>query len=104
MLVKMLTGPAKTTIVINSIFPFLAILAVALRLYARRLKRVALTADDLKADDYTIMAALVSWPHLLPLVPTEKVQVITVAGSIPYIYGKPRILQTSLVYQLCVYG
>ena len=41
-------------IIISVVFSLVAIVAVALRLYARRLKR-----QSLGADDYTILPALV---------------------------------------------
>lgn len=50
----MLTDHSKTIIVVNGILPSLAVLAVILRLYARRLKHLSL-----RADDYTILGALV---------------------------------------------
>ena len=51
----MLTGHSKAIIVVNSIFPFLATVAVILRLYARRLK-----ATSLKSSEYVILVALVA--------------------------------------------
>ena len=51
----MLTGHSKAVIVVNSIFPFAAAVAVALRLYARRLK-----AESLKASEYVILVAMVA--------------------------------------------
>jgi len=50
----MLTGHQKATIIVNCLFPALAVVATGLRLYVRKLKNLAL-----KADDYTILAALV---------------------------------------------
>lgn len=50
----MLTGHSKAIIAVNSVLPFLAVLAVALRLYARRLRHLALNSSD-----YTILVALV---------------------------------------------
>jgi hypothetical protein len=44
-------------IIINTVFMLVAIIAVALRLVARRLKRIALGLDD-----YFIIAAVVSAP------------------------------------------
>ena len=84
-IVKMLTEPAIATIVVNSVFPFLAILAVAVRFYARRLKHLAL-----RVDDYTIFAALVRVCSSRNLLFADISQVITVGGSMPYIYGMYR--------------
>ena len=50
----MLTNLAKTTIIVSIVFPLLATLAVALRLYARRCKSLRLGPDD-----YVILVALV---------------------------------------------
>lgn len=50
----MLTDHSKAVIAVNSILPSVAVLAVALRLYARRLKNFSLGPND-----YTILAALV---------------------------------------------
>ena len=50
----MLTDHSKTIIIVNGILPSLAVLAVILRLHARRLKHLSL-----RADDYTILGALV---------------------------------------------
>lgn len=50
----MLTSHSIALIAINSIFPFLAAVFMLLRLQARRVKNVAL-----KADDYLIIAAFV---------------------------------------------
>ena len=52
---KMLTGHSKAVIVVNCVFPFVAAVAVALRLYARRLK-----ATSLKSSEYVILVALVA--------------------------------------------
>ena len=51
----MLTGHSKAVIAVNSVFPFVAAVAVALRLYARRLK-----ATSLKSSEYVILVALVA--------------------------------------------
>lgn len=50
----MLTGHQNATLIVNSVFPVLALLVTALRLYARRIKRLSLTGDD-----YAILAASV---------------------------------------------
>ena len=50
----MLSTRAKALVVVSIIFPILALIAVGLRLYARRIKSLAL-----KADDYVILVALV---------------------------------------------
>ena len=50
----MLTARSKTVIAVNSVFPVVAVLAVAIRMYARRLK-----FSHLDSSDYTILVALV---------------------------------------------
>ena len=50
----MLAAHSIAVIVVNSVFPFIAVLSVALRLYARKLK-----AMSLKSSDYVILVALV---------------------------------------------
>lgn len=50
----MLTAHSKAVIVVNSVFPFLAAFAVALRLYARGLKAISL-----QPSDYVVLVALV---------------------------------------------
>ena len=78
----MLSGHSKATIVVNSVFPFLAILAVALRLVARRLKNVSF-----KADDYTIIGATVRLVlDLLTCDQLNMLQIMTVGNSMPNIY------------------
>ena len=51
----MVTDHIKAIIAVNSFFPFLALLAVSLRIYARRIRKLSF-----KADDYTIIAGLAS--------------------------------------------
>ena len=50
----MMTDRSKTVIIVSIVFPLLAILAVVLRLYARRCKSLRLGPDD-----YVILVALV---------------------------------------------
>ena len=50
----MLTGRSKAIIAVNSVFPFVAALTVALRLYARTRRTLYLNTSD-----YTIVVALV---------------------------------------------
>lgn len=55
----MLTAHSKTVIAVNSILPSLAVLAVLLRLHARRIKKLSLGAHD-----YIIIGALVTIIHV----------------------------------------
>ena len=50
----MLSGPSKAVIAVSTVFPGLAFIAVALRVYARRLK-----SQVFAADDYLVVLAFV---------------------------------------------
>lgn len=61
---------AVGTLCVSIIFPFLSLLAVLLRFWARRLR------SSPKADDWTIVCAQVPWPHQMLFIGKE----LTVAG------------------------
>ena len=80
-------GDQRPTILGLSIaFPIVSILAVLARFESRRLKRV-----DIGADDWTILAALVSGSASLPsliLAQTETAQVLTIGVTIDILLGE----------------
>lgn len=78
----MLTDHSKAVIAINSVLPFVAVLSVALRLYARSIK-----ALRLKSSDYTILLALVIQVSQAKTV-IDMMQAVTIAHSMAYIYCK----------------
>ena len=78
----MLSNVSRAVVIVSSVFPLVAVLAVVLRFYARRLK-----LQPFQADDYLVLLALVRIWSTDNSALLTCLQLVTIAICAVYIVG-----------------